>query len=238
MDSDKISISIITCTYRINQKYLEECLESVKMQQFTDIEHIFIDSSSESNVKDIVDSYSSSVKYPISYYWARPQGIYQAINYGISVSNGKYILVLHHDDKLVNSNVLTSLVKLINIYKDTDWFLGNLTILIKDKVFRVRNTSLINKAGGWLLKHNVNWVSHAASLIKKDVFLDNGFFNEKYKIAADYDYWLKIYGKVNVKLLDMDICYFRYHKGSTSLSMRNLRKSLKELFEISRANKV
>jgi len=91
--------SIITCT-KNSAKFLNTCLESVKVQTFRDFEHIIVDGHSTDDSKQIL------AKYSINIISTLPRGIANAMNIGLGRAKGQYIYFLNSDDSFYDSSVL------------------------------------------------------------------------------------------------------------------------------------
>lgn len=92
------SISVIIVTYN-SSTYIESCLDSVFAQDFDDYEVIIIDNASEDRTKSIIKD-----KYPdiLLIENQKNYGPCFARNQGIMKANGRFILCLDHDVKLLN----------------------------------------------------------------------------------------------------------------------------------------
>jgi glycosyltransferase len=82
-----MKISIITATYNSSTTILD-CINSVNNQSYKDIEHIIIDGLSTDNTINLINSVSSRVKVVVS---EKDNGIYDAMNRGISLATGEII---------------------------------------------------------------------------------------------------------------------------------------------------
>ena len=83
---------------------LEETLISIKDQTFKSYEHIVIDGGSSDKTGSLLKQYSAS--YNLRYVSEKDGGIAEALNKGIHLAKGRYIVVIHADDKLLNKTVL------------------------------------------------------------------------------------------------------------------------------------
>src|SRR3989338_7692258 len=99
---DKPKISVITCVYN-GEKYLQQCLVSVKNQVFKNYEHIIVYSYSSDATRKIITEYQQDGVKIIE---TEPTGISNAMNIGINVASGEYIHFLHSDDWYYDSNTL------------------------------------------------------------------------------------------------------------------------------------
>jgi len=96
-------ITIITAALN-SEATIKKTLESVRNQTFQDFEHIVIDGGSRDETLEILKKYDNT--YNLTWISEPDNGIADAMNKGIDLATGDYILFLHSDDYLVNSSVL------------------------------------------------------------------------------------------------------------------------------------
>ena len=90
----KPKITIVTITYNA-ERYLEQTITSVIEQTYTNREYIVVDGNSSDGTLDIIKKYESEIDNWIS---EPDNGIADAMNKGIDLATGDYILFLHSDD--------------------------------------------------------------------------------------------------------------------------------------------
>jgi glycosyltransferase involved in cell wall biosynthesis len=111
-------ITIITPTFN-SGAIISRLISSIQSQDFREFEHLIIDGESTDNTIDVITRYaaeSSNVKLSI----AKDNGIYDAMNKGISMAKGSWIFFIGADDYLYGPNVLKDIAQVINIKKDLD----------------------------------------------------------------------------------------------------------------------
>lgn len=87
-------ISIITVVYN-GEKHLEETIKSVINQTYDNIEYIIIDGGSTDGTINIIKRYQDNIDYWIS---EPDNGIYDAMNKGLSCATGDYVAFMNADD--------------------------------------------------------------------------------------------------------------------------------------------
>ncbi len=102
-------ISVIIPCYNC-EKTIHNTLTSVVSNTSETIEVNVIDDGSQDNTKTIIQSFND---HRIHYYYQDNSGYCSAVNYGVSVSKGKYVLFLGSDDVLIN-NILNELLEEVN----------------------------------------------------------------------------------------------------------------------------
>ena len=116
-----IKISIITINFN-NSKGLVQTLDSVAQQTYNNYEHIIIDGASTDGSKSIIEQYKN--KNPHVTYWVseKDEGIYNAMNKGITHAQGQYLLFLNSGD-YIEPNILEQAATSLT---GTDIIYGNL----------------------------------------------------------------------------------------------------------------
>jgi len=177
-------ISIVTVVYN-GEKYLKDTIESVVRNKNNFVEYIVIDGGSTDETIKIAMGYKSSIDIFIS----EPDlGIFDAMNKGVSVANGKYVWFLNSDDFLIDGAISLILEKIFNENVDLDVIYGD--IISKTKTGKYINCPTPNEI---LPKYFYNLpLHHPGSLVKKQLFNEFGGFNIEYKYSADYDLFLRL----------------------------------------------
>ena len=102
-----MKVSIITITYN-SESTLIDTIDSVINQTYKDIKYIIIDGKSTDSTISIVHSYKNKISTFIS---EKDNGIYDALNKGISLATGDIIGVLHSDDFYTNHHIIEKIVQ-------------------------------------------------------------------------------------------------------------------------------
>ncbi len=129
-------VSIIIVTYNSIQ-FIDNCLDSIFAQDFKDFEVVVVDNNSQDSTKEILKKRLTSItliENPKNY------GFSKAVNQGISIADGKYILCLNSDIKL-RSGFLTNIHKAI----EDDSYIG----AVQPKVLKI-DEKHIDSAGIYL----------------------------------------------------------------------------------------
>lgn len=207
----EITVSIITTT-KNSEKYLQETVLSVINQTYTHIEYIIIDGASNDNTVNIIKSNQNK----ITYWESEPDnGMYEAINKGLNVATGDYILILNSDDALADKYVIESVVNEIQ-KKRLDYYYGNIIkwkngVDIKRCLFNVNYEQLLYSTHGTFAPHPCFFISNKLNTLL-------GGYNTKFKYASDYDYILKALQIGSGKHLNLYITKFRIHNNSITSS--------------------
>ncbi|MUG73949.1 glycosyltransferase [Paenibacillus validus] len=180
---EKPLVTIITVVYNCSAK-IERAIQSVLSQTYDNIEYIIVDGGSTDGTLDIIKKYGESIDYYIS---QKDNGIYDAMNKGISLSHGDFIGIVNADDMLFNDGIEVSIKEIVANNADysaaEDYCVDeNGNFIGVFKVMHLDERSLV-------AKHPCN---HGAMLIGKNVYNEVGYYDLKYKIGADYKLQLAI----------------------------------------------
>ncbi len=175
-------ISIITINFNCKTG-LKRTFDSIFVQTYIDFEYIVIDGGSNDGSKEVIEFHQNNIDYWVS---EKDNGIYHAMNKGIQVAKGEYLLFMNSGDALVNDfNILN---KCSLILKEEivafDCFLK------KDNIIIGRRTHFENPTLFYVYK---NGFKHQSTFIKKSLFQKFGLYNENYKIASDYEFWIRCF---------------------------------------------
>jgi glycosyltransferase len=226
-------ISVITVCYNCVST-LEDTLLSVRKQGFKDIEYIVIDGGSTDGTVELLKRYDSTIHYWES---SPDKGIYDAMNKGLKQASGDYVGFLHADDVFASDHVVSWLVESI-VDKKPDVLYGDLIYTQANDLNKsVRRWKSCNFKPG-LLKRG--WMPpHPTVYIKRDVLAAIGFFDLTYKIAADYDYMLRLFSYPNLATVYVPQVLIKMRMGGASnKSVKNLIRKSREDYRALRRNKV
>ncbi|MDD2487245.1 MAG: glycosyltransferase [Candidatus Gracilibacteria bacterium] len=227
-----MKLSIITCTYN-SEKYLQECIDSVICQNLNrdDYEHIFIDGSSNDKTKDIIDKYINENPNKNIYKEERiPKGIYNAMNEGIKIAKGEYLLFLHSDDYL-KQNELNNYLDFIEQTGNLDFYYAKFNAVDKigKFIYNAPSRKMYQKGLNRLLLGFICYINQPTVIHKKDLHIRYGYFNENLKLLSDWEFWLKL-GEHNISNIfyDKTMTNFRIHYSSSTYDTKNKKISQNE----------
>lgn len=171
-----IRYSIITVN-RNNADGLKKTIKSVICQTCTDYEYVIIDGGSTDGSVDVIREFEDRITYWIS---ENDKGIYNAMNKGISVSTGDYLLFLNSGDVFYNDHVL----ELVNqTHTNSDLLIGRESLGgAKPSTFSPQEITMMS-----LFKKPL---PHQATFISKKLF-ENCLYDENYSIVADWKFWIQ-----------------------------------------------
>lgn len=226
-------LSIITINYN-NSAGLTRTIESiVKQTQKTNFEHIIIDGSSNDGSVELLKSYSKEHNNTVCL--SEPDdGIYNAMNKGLSKANGKMVAFLNSGDVLASNTILEQLIIFLKNYDQSDIVYGDIRIVNADGVsirnWRSGKYSRYKLLTGWMPPHPM-------TMINLEMIRKIGGFNEKYRIAADYDLLFRAINNKTARIEYYPNLLVKMEQGGVSNgSLQNILKSNLEVLEIWRQN--
>jgi glycosyltransferase involved in cell wall biosynthesis len=178
---EKPLLTVITVVFN-GAETLMDTIESVIKQTYDNIEYIVIDGGSVDTTVDILKQYNHAIDYWIS---EKDNGIYDAMNKGISLSSGDYIGMLNSDDMFSDENVLQDIANRFCKMK-VDAVFSSLNIVDKNNLLRIIRKYRVAKLNSALLRIGV-MPPHPTFYCKKSCYEKGGVYKTDYKIAADFE---------------------------------------------------
>jgi len=227
-----MKISIITATYN-NEKTIADTLFAVSSQTYKNIEHLIIDGKSTDNTLKIINENSPKTKI----FSESDNGIYDALNKGISHATGDIIGFLHADDIYANN---TTIEKIIATFKanNCDAVYSDLHYVSQNDVNKIIRNWKSDKFEYSNLKKG--WMPpHPTFFVKKEIYNKFGNFNTNYKIAADYDLMMRMLGKHKISVAYLPEVTVKMRVGGESnKSIKNILKKMKEDLKVIKTNEI
>lgn len=205
-----MKITIITVVYNAEQ-YIRDCIESVLAQTYLNKEYILIDGNSTDKTYQIAQEYKEEISVLIS---GPDQGMYDALNKGISLATGDIIGILNADDILADREVISKVAqkfeeeKVDAIYGDLNYVAQNNVAQIQRK-WRSNNTKPKDLALGWM-------PAHPTLYLKTRLFQQFGGYKLNYGSAADYELMLRFLYKNQVSSAYLPVLMVNMRNGGMS----------------------
>ena len=211
---EKALISVVTVCFNA-EKEIENTIRSVINQNYSNIEYIIIDGGSVDGTVDLIEKYADKITYWVS---EPDKGIYDAMNKGIKIASGEWIIFMNSGDLFVDENVLN------NIF----------TTSIKEHVNFVYGNTLLNYNGRHKLSspNPVSYLKKGMAFCHQSVFVRTKCmleFNVKYKIAADFDFFYnayKKYGEISFQYVNIPISIYEAFYGVSTNKVERYKEYL------------
>ncbi len=202
-----MKFSIITVVLN-GEEFIRKTVESVLNQSYDDWEYIIIDGKSIDNTVNIISEFAKSDQR-INFISEADDGIYCAMNKGISMASGEYIGILNCGDyyeptalEVIKENIkenskyqiIYGMTRIVNSGKFME-------INIRSHEFLERGT-----------------ICHQSIFVSKKIYVDFGKYDIKYKYVADYDFLIRMREKRKINFVPILDIIVNYNAGGVSTS--------------------
>jgi len=210
-------ISIITVVYN-GEKVLQRTIESIANQTFRDIEYIIIDGNSNDSTIEIIEKYTNVISQWIS---EADRGLYDAMNKGLRIARGEYVLFLNAGDQFYEK---TTLAKVFDIQGEADVYYGETMIVDEaDNEIGLRRLKA-PEVLSWESLINGMMVCHQSFISRRELAPE---YDLKFVIAADYA-WMVECLKKSKMIVNTHLIISRFLEGG--MNKRLILTALKERF--------
>lgn len=215
-------VSIITVCYNAKDT-IEATINSVRNQDYENIEYIVVDGASTDGTQDIIVQNRDAITKYLS---EKDNGLYYAMNKGLDMATGEYVWFLNAGDRIPHGNTLSKIISSSYIFQDI--YYGQ--------------TKIIDKQGHTIGKRRLSppehltknsfkmgmLVCHQAVIIKRKLVKH---YDTRYKITSDYDWVLSAIERANPQLIRYSHrTYVKFLEGG--LSSKKMNQANKERFKI------
>lgn len=200
------TLSIITVN-KNNVSGLRQTIDSVLMQDSSDYEFLVVDGASTDGSAELKKQYSRIDKF-IS---EPDDGIYQAMNKGISLAHGNYCLFLNSGDTLFHKNTLTEALNALEQSSEPIDILSCRLLLPGNKSYYPRKKFDF-------LHFLPGCIPHQSTLIRRELFHMIGHYREDYRLISDFIFFFKslCLKKVRFQTVDIPFCNYEMNGQSTN----------------------
>jgi glycosyltransferase involved in cell wall biosynthesis len=202
-------VSVVIPCYN-SARYLGETIESVLAQTYAPFEIIVVNDGSTDTTAEIAQS------YPVQYVYQKNGGISAARNAGVAHSQGKYVLFLDHDDRLL-PGAMEVQVKVLEERPECAMAIGEHRYIQADgtEIGYSHKHVVGRDPYEELLEHN--FVETPCSVLHRRSALDRtGLFVEKVQGAEDYEMYLRTARQYPVATHDTAVAEYRLHDANIS----------------------
>ena len=199
-----MKLSIITIN-RNNAQGLTKTMQSVVEQTEKEIEYIVVDGASTDESVDVIKRFAE--QQPIRWVSERDKGIYNAMNKGIGMAQGDYVMILNSGDYLASPSIVEQMNRAIDDKGNPDILYGNMLKIWPDGRTK-RDRQLRDTFSLFDFYHGT--LNPDGTYIRRSLFEQYGPFDEELKICSDWAWMLKTVGMggVKPKHVDIDALYF------------------------------
>lgn len=171
----QLQLSIITVNLN-NLEGLERTIQSVRDQKLKNFEFVVIDGVSKDGSVECIGDNRDIIHTAVI---EKDKGIYDAMNKGIGLARGKYVIFLNSGDFFYNETVLQEVFEKEH---DEDILYGH--VLSAGNVRRVPE----RVTASFILRRSLN---HQGSFIKRSLFDDLGLYETRFRYDADWAFFIR-----------------------------------------------
>jgi glycosyltransferase involved in cell wall biosynthesis len=211
-------VSVVIPLFDLKQ-YVGEAIDSVLQQTYPNIEIIVVDDGSTDNPETVLSDYRDHIKLITQ----ENKGLASARNTGIRNSEGEYLVFLDADDYISPEKIEVE-VEVLEKHSATGWVYENSLAFDEDGQFirRIPQDFLLpneDPPQGMVFQRLIltNFMTVNSVMIRKTTLLAVGTFDESLRGGfEDWDLWLRISPKNEVRYIDEDLAFVRIRTGSLS----------------------
>ncbi|NBJ94043.1 glycosyltransferase [Parablautia muri] len=214
-------ISVLMCVYDTPVNYLQEAIDSILNQNFSEWEMIIVDDGSNQQTVEVLKKYAKKNNQIKIIRNKQNLGLTKSLNIGLKKCSGRYIARMDSDDiSLVDR--LNRQYKYMEEHQEVDVLGVNVENFGDKSIYQPKFRNYMNDTNVFRVKMLFNNVGprHPSVMIRKS-FLDenNILYQEKMVKAQDYALWVDcieagaIFACLNEKLL-----LYRIHKEQITTS--------------------
>lgn len=212
-------VTVITVVFNC-EAYLEEAILSVLSQTYPHIEYLIIDGGSTDKTCEIIRRYESAIDYWVS---EPDHGIYDAMNKGIGLSNGKYIGFLNADDVLIPDSV-ERIVSAFSGLNCPAYSTGPVELVSHDGQ-RYGVSRPLSQAARFRRRFLEIPCPHMAFYADRLLYDEFGLYDTQFKLRADYDFMLRLI-KHDIPVVEIDAPIGKFRSGGASGGIKTYLETL------------
>lgn len=199
--------------------FLQETLESVLNQTYTNIEVIIVDDCSKDGSRQIIEKYQKKDRRVRTILMDQNSNVCVAGNQAFANANGKYVAVIGHDD-IWREDKIEKQITFLEEHPDVGicftWIevLGENGVTISkeyEQLYHMMNADNYT-AENWLrcmILNKSNWACAPSACIRRSVLDKTGYYRYGLVQLQDFDLWLRILNYTSVYVLQEKLTWYR-----------------------------
>ncbi|WP_417336302.1 glycosyltransferase family 2 protein [Halobacteriovorax marinus] len=203
-----MKVSIVTVVWN-NKDTIQRAIDSVLSQSYDDIEYIIIDGQSTDGTIDLVQSYGNKIDKFVS---EPDNGIYDAMNKGVSLASGDVVGILNSDDFYVDEFVIEKVLDAFkregvdSVYADLSFINSKGSVV---RTFCSKYFHIDRFAYGIM-------PAHPTFFVKSKIYQKYGGYRKDYKLAADYEILIRFLYKKKISSFYLPEVIVKMEMGGAS----------------------
>jgi glycosyltransferase involved in cell wall biosynthesis len=226
-----MKISVVTVCFNA-ARTIEETLRSVAKQDYPDVEHLVIDGGSTDATGEIVRRFAGSVA---KFRSGPDRGIYDAMNIGLGMATGDFVMFLNADDQYASPRSLSFMADGLRSSGAQTAYADISYVTAEGTGRRVRRW----RSGGYRRgAFACGWAPpHPAFAASRSALMNLGGFDLRYRLAADFDLMMRALdgAELSTTYIEHELVLMRVG-GATNATLGNVvRQNLEILDSVRRA---
>lgn len=209
VQSDQRNMITIITVCRDSEKTIQRALDSLVVQTDQDFRLIIKDGMSTDRTLEIINAYRPVFGDRMEVVIGDDRGIYDALNIAINRVSGGFIGILHSDDTY-EASAIENFKKAIK-GSEADVYFG----ICRHCNSKGEEQCLVRYSDSYLTTKSLVTLEHPATLVSKECFKLNGGFSREYRIAGDYEFFLRLRLK-SCRFLEIDKIVATHWSGGIS----------------------
>lgn len=215
-------VSVVVITYNSSATVIET-LDSIKNQNYRNIELIVSDDCSTDNTQSVVrhwlDNKENTLPFKRVVFTITPKNGGPAVNcnHGIRSSNGKWFKLIAADDLLLPNCIMQN-VEYITKHANSEILISKVTcfrgceeVVLSQNDVNLNFWKLTRKQQYYMMLLD-NWITAPSQFVRKDVWERLNGFDESIPFIEDYPFWIKAFQRgINFYFLDEPTVRYRLH---------------------------
>jgi glycosyltransferase involved in cell wall biosynthesis len=168
---------------------LERAISSVLAQTYRELKLFIVDDGSTDGTLEVIKPFLNDPR--VNYLFQDNRGVSAARNLGIKKSNNEWIAFLDSDDEWLPQKIEKQVsFRMMNPHYR---FIHSNEIWVRNGL-QVNATKKFDKSNNEIFKRSLETclISPSTVMMKRDLCIEHGCFDERFVICEDYDLWLKI----------------------------------------------
>lgn len=232
MDVEQPTVTILTVV-KDGAGTIARCLRSVLSQKYANIQIIVIDGMSTDETLATVKSLQTS---KLTVFSAKDSGIYEALNKGISLATGDIVGLLHADDYLKDSNVISRVVASFAKHK-VPILIGGLSYFKPNEPQKVTRRYFPANFKNWMFRFGMA-PPHPCFYVKRELFEQYGNYRTDLEIAGDFDFMLRLLHFHQLPYQYIPDCWVMMSEGGKSTSgWKSIIKNNKDILKVCKTHR-
>lgn len=203
-------VSIVTPSFN-QARYLDAAIQSVLSQNYPRLEYMIVDGGSTDGSVEIIKKYQNRLAWWIS---EKDQGQTDAINKGFARAKGDIVAWINSDDTY-QPEALSSAVNFLQTHPEVGLVYGDANYIDENGRrigrFPAAQTDLVRLRRGYV------HIPQQAAFFRADLWRAVGPLDPSFYFAMDYDLWVRLAARSQVKYIPQTWANFRLHTSGKTI---------------------